>query len=403
MLRPHRSNIFLLVAACLSLPALTPPGLVAQGGETVVGTKYGEPIQGLTALQFELFRLGLEDFVEVEDAGEGLGPVFNGRSCAECHAVPRIGGSGTMVEIRAGILHEDGSFEELPGGTLIQLFSIPVHEVQPIIPLEANVIAQRQPLPLFGDGLVEAVPDQVFEALEDPEDLDGDGVSGRAHRVFDPDSGDIRIGRFGWKAELSSLFTFGAAAYLFEMGITNDLFPEEACPPGVDCELVALVDRVADPEDGPERSTGLRGIDNFANFMRLLGPPPRGVITEEAIQGEQIFSQIQCSSCHLPDLQTGASPIQALSFKRFSPYGDFLLHDIGTGDRIQAGEAKPEEIRTSPLWGIRFRAPFLHDGRASNLNEAILRHAVEAENSRQMYEELSEEEQKALIAFLNSL
>ena len=149
-----------------------------QQADTVVGTFMGDPISGITAEEFELFRLGLEDFLEVEDAAEGLGPVFNGRSCALCHAIPAIGGSGTIMEPRAGILHEDGRFEELPGGSNFQMFSLPIHSIQAGIPPEANVVAFRKSLALFGNGLVEAVPDETLIALEDPDDSDGDGISG---------------------------------------------------------------------------------------------------------------------------------------------------------------------------------------------------------------------------------
>lgn len=375
----------------------------AQGEEVVLGTELGEPVSGITAHEFELFRLGLEDFLEVEDAGEGLGPVFNGRSCAECHAIPRIGGSGTMTEVRAGILHEDGSFEELPGGSLFQLFSIPAHEVQAQIPFQANSVARRKPIALFGGGLVEAVPDEVFVSMEDAEDSDGDGISGRVHWVFDRGSGQVRVGRFGWKAQQSSLFTFGAEAYRDEMGITSDVFPNESCPAGVDCELLAFLDGAPDPEDAPEPATGLRGVDNFANFLRLLGPPPRGEITEQVTVGEAVFREVRCNACHVPQLNTGAGPFPALSFKRFYPYGDFLLHDIGSGDGIQQGDGRPNEIRTPPLWGVRFRAPFFHDGSVSTLAEAIENHGGEAAESQGRYEELTTEEKEALIAFLESL
>ena len=382
---------------------LAPPAIELRAQEVAEGTFLGEPLAGITPLEFELFRLGLEDFLEVEDAAEGLGPVFNGRSCAECHSIPRIGGSGTVLEIRAGILGEDGIFQELPGGSLIQMFSIPPHQVQPMVPLEANVVAHRKPIPLFGNGLVEAVPDQVLAALEDPDDLDGDGISGRAHWVVDKASGELRVGRFGWKAQIATLLVFGADAYLNEMGITNDLFPNEFCPSGTDCEMVELVDSVPDPEDGPEPATGLRGIDNFESFMLLLGPPPRGVVTEQERRGEEVFSAVRCSACHVPSLQTGESSVGALRMKRFFPYGDFLLHDIGTGDGIRQDDAAPTEIRTPPLWGVRFRAPFMHDGRASTLREAIEMHAAEAENSRRLYEELSGEDKAALRSFLDSL
>lgn len=374
----------------------------AQQEPLVSGTEYGDPIQGMTKQDFELFRLGLEDFLEVEDTEEGLGPVFNGRSCAECHAAPAVGGVSMVSEFRAGTLYADGSFQEPAGGSLIHLFSIPPHNLQAVMPPNANVVASRRPIPLFGDGLVEVVPDDLLAALADPDDSDGDGISGRVHWVRDKETDRIRAGRFGWKAQQSSLFTFGAEAYRNEMGITSDLFPNEMCPGG-DCEAIDFADLVPDPEDRPERSTGLRGIDNFASFMRLLGPPPRGEQDSLTQWGEVVFREVLCTSCHVPTLSTGSSPIAALDHKRFQPFGDFLLHDIGTGDGIRQGDAAPEEIRTMPLWGLGARAPFLHDGRAADIQQAVRMHTREGERSRQLFEALSEEDRDALLAFLQSL
>lgn len=389
-----------LLVTVLLLAAMAGPG--AGQGTVVRGTEFGEPIQGIGGLEFELFRLGLEDFLEVEDADEGLGPLYNGRSCAECHVTPAIGGVSTITEVRAGTLHADGTFRDPPGGSLIHLFSIPDHSIQAAVPEGANVVARRQPIPLFGGGLVEAVPDEVLAALEDPEDEDGDGVSGRVHWVVDRDSGETRAGRFGWKAQQSSLFTFGAEAYRNEMGITSDLFPNEMCPAG-DCEPLELIDVVADPEDAPEPSTGLRGIDNFANFMRLLGPPPGGAEDDTTRRGEELFEEVRCSACHVPTLRTGSSPFEALDNKTFRPFGDFLLHDVGTGDGIRDGDAGPAEIRTPALWGVSHRAPYLHDGSAATIEAAILRHRAEAESSRTRFEALTAEERDALLAFLRSL
>ena len=132
-----------------------------------------------------MFRLGLEDFTEVETAEDGLGPAFNGNSCAVCHSVPAIGGVSTMTEVRGGYRDEDGKFTALNGGTLYHLFSTPPHRCQVQIPPEANVIARRAPIPLFGAGLVEAIPDETIIALEDPDDRDGDGIRGRAARIID--------------------------------------------------------------------------------------------------------------------------------------------------------------------------------------------------------------------------
>ena len=376
--------------------------LDAQQESIVVGTEFGDPVQGITSREFELFRLGLQDFTEVENPDEGLGPVFNGRSCAECHSVPRIGGSSSITEVRAGIRKDDGSFEEYPGGSVMQMFSIAPHETQITIPPEINVIARRKSLPLFGNGLVEAIPDAVLIALEDPEDQNADGVSGRVHRVHDKASDKIRIGRFGWKAQQATLLAFGAEAYRDEMGITNDLFPTEVCPGG-DCTKITFFNPVPGLQDALNPNTGLRGIDNFENFMRLLGPPPRGPVTEQALEGERLFQAIGCTACHTPAFVTGESPVKALSSKRFFPYSDFLLHDVGTGDGIGQGDARPEEIRTSPLWGVRLRAPFLHDGRASTLRQAIELHSGESARSRGEFETLSEAERAALLAFLLTL
>jgi len=402
MLSKMRLLVLLVIIGLSGFDILKARRIVAQQEQIVAGTEFGEPIVGITAREFELFRLGLESFTEVENSDEGLGPVFNGRSCAECHSIPRIGGSSTITEVRAGIRHEDGSFEELPGGSGFQMFSIPPHETQVAIPPEVNVIARRKSLPLFGNGLVEAIPDEELIGREDPDDLNADGISGRAHRVHDKATDRIRIGRFGWKAQQASLLAFGAEAYRDEMGITNDLFPEEACPGG-DCKKIQFFNPMPGLQDVRSLTTGLRGIDDFENFMKFLGPPPRATVSLEVQQGERLFHAVGCNACHTPSMKTGPSSAKALNFRRFFPYGDFLLHDIGTGDGIAQGDAKPEEIRTPPLWGVRLRAPFLHDGRASTLREAIEMHGGEALKGRTLYETLSSADKHALEVFLRSL
>ena len=175
----------------------------------------GDPLPGITPVQFEEFRLGLDDFLEVETPEEGLGPAFNGTSCAACHSVPAIGGAGTIAEMRAGRRDSTGRFEALDatGETLFHMFSIPTHGCQPIVPADTTIFARRVPIPLFGAGLVEAIPDETLLALEDPFDRDRDGVSGRAARVEDAASGEARIGRFGWKAQHATLLAFSGDAY----------------------------------------------------------------------------------------------------------------------------------------------------------------------------------------------
>jgi len=364
--------------------------------------QFGDPLPGITAEEFERFRVGLEDFLEVEDSEEGLGPIFNGRSCAECHNIPAIGGGGTITEIRAGRRNPDGSFDDLPGGSLFQLFSIPPHTCQEVVPPEANVVAPRKSIPLFGTGLVEAIPDETLAALADHEDRDGDGVSGRVHWVLDRASQVTRAGRFGWKAQEATLLSFCAGAYLDEMGITNDLAPLENAPNG-DRERLRLCDPIPDVEDAPDLSTGLRGIDNFEAFLRFLGPPPRGEITAEVLRGEQIFAQVKCASCHVPVLFTGPSPNPVFDRRPVALFSDLLLHDIGTGDGIVQGDARGEEIRTQALWGLRVRRGLLHDGSAATVTAAILRHNHEGAEARRLFQALSEQDTEALLAFLDSL
>jgi CxxC motif-containing protein (DUF1111 family) len=363
----------------------------------------GAPLPGLTSRELELFRMGLEDFLEVETAADGLGPAFNGASCAVCHSSPAVGGISTMTEIRAGYRDEEGKFHELRGGTLYHLFSVPSHLCQVHIPEEANVIARRAPIPVFGAGLVEAIPDEAILANEDPDDSDGDGVSGRAARITDIATGQSRIGRFGWKAQHATLLAFSGDAYRNEMGITNDLFPDEVAL-GVDPEQLKLC---GPPRKGVEdvldRATQLRGIDQFANFMRLLAPIGRAEVSDEARAGEALFGAIGCAKCHTPAMTTAPSGNPLFDRKTVPLYSDLLLHDVGTGDGIEQEAAAAEEIRTPALWGLRFRRPLLHDGSAATIEDSIERHAGEAAGAVERYRDLPPEDRRNLLSFLKSL
>ncbi len=363
----------------------------------------GSPLPGLTPQELELFRTGLEDFSEVESAEDGLGPAFNGNSCAVCHSVPGVGGVTAMTEIRAGHRDEDGKFSELMGGTLFHLFSIPGHRCQVQIPEEANVIARRVPIPLFGAGLVEAIPDDALAALEDPNDRNGDGIKGRAARIVDVATGRERIGRFGWKSQHATLLAFSGDAYRNEMGITNDLFPDEVAL-GIDPEQLKLC---SPPKRGVEdirdRRTQLRGIDQFENFMRLLAAPQRGPIDDSVRTGESIFRSVGCHLCHTPALLTAPNRNPVFDRKPVALYSDLLLHDVGTGDGIVQGVASAEEIRTPALWGLRFRRPLLHDGSAATIDDAILRHGGEAASVLLRYRDLTPGDKAFLLSFLKSL
>ena len=364
----------------------------------------GEPIAGITPVEFEEFRLGLDDFVEVETSDEGLGPAYNGTSCGVCHSVPAVGGTSSIAETRAGRRAADGTFSALDpsGETLFHLFSIPNHACQPVIRPEATVIARRVPIPLFGAGLVEAIPDEAILDRADPLDLDRDGISGRAALVRDIATGEMRVGRFGWKAQHATLLVFGADAYRNEMGITNDLFPEELAI-GVSAERMKVCDRIPDPEDVRDPRTGRRGIDNFERFMQLLAPLQRGAVDDTARRGEQVFVESGCAACHTPVLTTGPSAHPVFNRRDVPLFSDLLLHDVGTGDGIPQAAAAADEIRTPALWGVRFRRPLLHDGSAATVDEAVRRHAGEAEAVRRRYELLSEEARTALLVFLGTL
>jgi CxxC motif-containing protein (DUF1111 family) len=362
-------------------------------------TPPGSPLPGITAQELELFRLGRADFVEVETADDGLGPAFNGNSCAVCHSVPTVGGISAMTEVRGGYRDEGGKFHALNGGTLYHLFSLPDHRCQVQIPIEANVIGRRAPIPLFGAGLVEAIPDDTILALEDPDDRDHDGVRGRAARIFDVATQRQRIGRFGWKGQQATLLAFSGDAYRNEMGITNDLFPDELAL-GISPEALKLCNPRRGIQDIRSRTTGLRGIDNFENFMRLLAPiPPASVHSE----GESLFAQIGCATCHIPTLLTGPSPNPIFDRKPVPLYSDLLLHDVGTGDGIEQEAATGDEFRTPALWGLRYRKPLLHDGSAPTIDAAIQRHSAEAQNSLTRFSTLSPLERTRLLAFLTAL
>jgi len=363
----------------------------------------GGPLPGLSATELELFRIGLADFKEVETAEDGLGPAFNGNSCAVCHSVPAVGGVSAMTEVRGGYRDEDGKFHELQGGTLYHLFSIPDHRCQVQIPAEANVIARRAPIPLFGAGLIEAIPDETILAQEDPDDRNGDGIRGRAARVVDVVSGRERVGRFGWKSQHATLLAFSGDAYRNEMGITNDLFPEEVAL-GIDPEQLKVC---AGPrlgvEDVRDRRTQLRGIDRFEVFMRLLAAPARGPIDDSVRAGEGIFGAVGCAACHTPVMMTGTNKNPVFDRKPVSLFSDLLLHDVGTGDGIPQGVATASEIRTPALWGLRFRRPLLHDGSAATIEDAITRHVGEAAGVIRKFGELSAADRALLISFLRSL
>jgi CxxC motif-containing protein (DUF1111 family) len=186
------------------------------------------------------------------------------------------------------------------------------------------------------------------------------------------------------------------------MGITNDLFREESAH-GISKERMRLCDPIPEPEDVRDPRTGRRGIDNFASFMKFLAPIGRGPVDEATRVGQQAFGAIGCAACHTPSLTTGPSSNPLFNRQLVPLFSDLLLHDIGTGDGIEQASGGPEEIRTPALWGLRFRRPLLHDGSAATIDDAIRRHSGEADLARRGFEQDTDSDRAALIAFLKSL
>jgi len=362
----------------------------------------GGPIQGLTQQELQRFNGGRAQFLQIEGPNTGLGPVFNGVSCVQCHQAGAPGGAstnlGVSVVTRIGAI-VNGVYSDLEqfGGPLLQVRSlreiIPNHPVFPeTIPPQAQFVSRRITTPVFGMGLIEAIPQATILARSGQ--VQPGGVIGFANMVVNPQTGALEVGRFGWKSQVSSTRVFSGDAYRNEMGVTNPIFPTEALPQGN--PIPPGGDPLPDPEDG--------GADTnlIADFMNFTAPPPPLPDTPGSIAGRDLFNQVQCTSCHVPTMQTGNSPIQALRFKSVNLYSDLLLHRMGSAlaDGVRQGEADGDQWRTAPLWGLRFRQLLMHDGRADSILDAIKLHSGEAATSRSRFLGLSAIQKKQLLEFL---
>lgn len=344
-------------------------------------------------------------FESVESPEDGLGPVFNARGCAECHVSPVTGGVSQIAEVRAGRLL-GGSFVEHPGGSLVQDRALDVAIQERVLPGHP-IRTLRQTISVLGDGFVEAVTTHtlVDVARRQPPAMRGLVIEVPVLEA----SGVVRSGRFGWKNQHASLISFAADAYRNEMGITSPLQPTENTSNG---RPVDAFDAVADPEDNGE------DVEAFAAFMRATKAPPRDAAlaaTPDAIAGSTVFEGLGCSVCHTRALPTAppGTPINggrfvvpaALGNKTIRPFGDFLLHDIGTGDGIEqdTGRRARNLIRTAPLWGLRTRNRLMHDGLSPNPDDAIERHGGQAARVTEAFRELVPERRRQLRAFLASL
>ena len=364
---------------------------------------FGDSLPGLNTAQQALFSQGLEEFETVEDVADGLGPTFNDHSCQSCHNVGGTGGGSARAVTRYGRMLS-GKFDSMAefGGTLIHEKGIGPQGscdfVGETVPALATIVAHRRTTPLFGLGLVEAVPDSVFVEIAALERLLAPAQAGRVSVVDNLVAGGKSVGRFGWKAQVPTLKQFAADAYLNEMGITSPLFPVDHCPQG-DCGLLVCDPRKDEPEDAG-------GVDTqkFADYMTFLGAPPAGHVTSDSLSGALVFLQAGCATCHTPALTTGPNVVAALNRKPLFPYSDFLLHDMGSlGDGIEQGAAHQREMRTAPLWGNRLLKTFLHDGRATSATAAILAHDGQGKAARDAFSGLSATKKAQLLAFLSSI
>ena len=362
----------------------------------------GEPLANLTPAQRAQFEDGKKVFQRVFEPKNGLGPLFNSVSCAECHESPAVGGVGDEIEIHATRFTAPNSCDPLfqHGGPVIQQDATPLLRALGIlkeqVPPEATAQARRSTPPVFGFGLVDAIPEAAILLREDPNDANGDGIRGRANRTIDG-----RVGRFGRKAAVAALFDFNAGAFPQEMGVTTPLSPVEE----------TVNDKPSPPEadPAPDPEITVEDIAKVTDFTRFLAPPPRQSFTnflDQALakHGQELFAQLKCAACHTPKLTTGPSDIKALNRKPVALYSDLLVHEMGPGlADICLEQARPSEFRTELLMGLRFREHFLHDGSAKTVQDAIERHGGEAQQSRDKFKALDDHDKKALLKFLQTI
>ena len=359
-------------------------------------------------------------YEENEAVKDGLGPVYNATSCVTCHQNPNSGAASQITELRVGHNDANGNFvnptifindgkDTITGRSIVDDRAIGP-QAQEHIPDTENIRTLRAALNTLGDGFVEAIDDSTLIAIAERQpELSEGRIHGEVVQapIFEA-PGQTRVGRFGWKDQHSSLLSFIADAYLNEMGITNRLRPTE---------VTQVLNTTTGINDQPD-DLGLADIDHFAQFIRGTMVPPRDVTlaaTPSALKGQQLFRRLGCSTCHVETIITAPPGTvidggqftvpEALGDKIIHPFGDFLLHDIGTGDGIvQVGpQDTANKLRTAPLWGLREKARFMHDLKSLSLENAIERHEGEAREASHRFRELSPEERTALITFLNSL
>ena len=413
----------------------------------------GGPLPGLGSLEQALFNAARDRFQAVDSvsgtvndapagtqSGSGLGPRFNMNSCAGCHSQPAAGGTSPPTNPQVALATLDGAQNTVPSfitlhgpvrearfvrnpdgtpdGGVHDLFVISgridapgCNITQPnfAAALAQNNVIFRIPTPVFGLGLVENVPDRNLEADQAANGpfMASLGISSN----FNHSANDGTITRFGWKAQNKSMLMFAGEAYNVEMGVTNELFPNER-DDTPSCQFNPLPEdttNMTPPFDsGSDASDYSSDIVNFAAFMRLSAGPAPAPATASTTRGQQVFNNIGCNLCHITQHTTTRSIFTNQSNVTFSPFSDFAVHDMGTAlaDGVSQGNADGSEFRTAPLWGIGQRLFFLHDGRTSDLYQAIASHASKGSEANTVisnFEMLSPADQKSLLNFLRSL
>jgi CxxC motif-containing protein (DUF1111 family) len=399
----------LSVAAGMLLQAQVDPG--PRAGKSGAGSYYPT----LNPSEQQAFSLALARFQEIDsvsgtvagEAGSGLGPAFNGDSCAMCHAQPTMGGSSPGLtspqkpvpnpQVAVATLH--GAKNTMPAfitasgpvrearfvsdGGVHDLFTIAGRSdatgctlAQPDFAneLAAHNVIFRIPTPLFGLGLVENTPDAVLQAslAANQQQKAAMGITGR----FNTSGNDGTVTRFGWKAQNKSLLIFAGEAYNVEQGVSNEAFPNDRSAVA-GCVFNATPEdfTLTDPTAGPRQ---LSDVVNFAMFARLLAPPVAVTSSASELRGQSLFTNVGCAMCHTPSLTTAQSIFTGMSNVTYQPFSDFALHRMGAtlADGVVQGSASGDEFRTAPLWGLGQRLFFLHDGRTSNLLDAIQAHST---------------------------
>ena len=429
------------------------------GGDTTIATtnrnSFALAAANLNNQERRIFEVGDSFFTQnwvtapaSTEARDGLGPTFNAQSCSSCHTldgraqppadnddpergllfrlsipgVDPVTGGPLPDPVYGGQLQDRGILTVSPEGRfLINYWEMPgaYEDGTPYTLLQPDysfaelafgpthpelLISPRIAPAVFGGGLLEAIPESAILALADPDDSDGDGISGRANMVWSVRDEETRLGRFGWKANVPTLEQQIAGAFHGDIGITSPLFPEENCPAGqTDCQG-ALNGGIPElPQDRLDKIT-------FYN-QTLAVPAMRDVDDPQVRQGARLFLKAGCAACHTPIHSTGQHPVPAVSGQVIFPYTDMLLHDMGEGlaDGRPDFLADGREWRTPPLWGIGLienvnnHTRLLHDGRARNIAEAILWHDGEGLAAREEFRKMSREEREALLRFLESL